>query len=89
MVDPKNISQQHDLDSKQVNKQPHKSLMKHTERNNSATSGRNSCIHQTELKTLNYTDHTQEYQIHPENSFFSNINNDCCYYTNEQTGDSN
>lgn len=40
-----------------------------------------------ELKTFQYTDHNLldlENDIDPENNFFSNINYECCYYTDEQ-----
>ena len=40
-----------------------------------------------ELKTFQYTDHNLrdiENDIDPDNNFFSNINDNCCYYTDEQ-----
>ena len=40
-----------------------------------------------ELNTFQYTDHNLldiENDIDPDNNFFSNINDNCCYYTDEQ-----
>jgi len=57
----------------------------------SFTSGVNNGINQNidklELRTFQYTNHSLldlENDIDPENNFLSNINNDCCYYTEEQ-----
>ena len=68
--------------------------MTHTERNHPSTSGDNSNVSQwiseyenLELQTFQYTDHNSqdiEHDIDPDNNFFNSINNNCCYYTDEQ-----
>ena len=68
--------------------------MTQSERTHSSTTGDNRDIIQRiadheklELRTFQYTDHNLldlEHDIDPDNNFFSNINNNCCYYTAEQ-----
>ncbi len=67
--------------------------MTHTERSHSSTSGGNSDItlriseyNHLELQTFQYTDHNtqdMEYDIDPDNNFYSSINNNCSYCTDE------
>ena len=66
----------------------------HTEGTYSSTYGDNNLVtqriseyDQLELKTFEYTDHNLqdlEHDIDPDNNFFSTINNNCCYYTDDQ-----
>ena len=68
--------------------------MTQSERTHSSTTGDNRDIIQRiadheklELRTFQYTDHNLldlEHDIDPDNNFFSNINDNCCYYSAEQ-----
>ncbi len=68
--------------------------MTHTERSHPSTPGDNSNITQRisehenlQLQSFQYTDHNSqdmEHDIDLDNNFFNSINNNCCYYTDEQ-----
>lgn len=55
--------------------------------NHDDTTQRTFDLDNMELKTFQYTDHNVldiENDIDPDNNFFSNITDNCCYYTDEQ-----
>ncbi len=70
--------------------------MTHTERTHSSAFGDTSNVteriseHENqELQTFQYTEHSVQHIEHdtdPDNNFFNSVNNNCCYYTEEQYG---